>query len=122
MEVFFFFQAEDGIRDIGVTGVQTCALPILSHARHGLYDLRARRVALDLRPQPAYVDVYVAACEGVRARRDGLAYLGPAEGLPRPAHQQRKDLELRRREIQRPPVPADGVRPGVELQRPEPHG
>src|SRR3712207_7714094 len=27
---FFFFQAEDGIRDIGVTGVQTCALPILS--------------------------------------------------------------------------------------------
>src|SRR3712207_7125017 len=27
-EVFFFFQAEDGIRDIGVTGVQTCALPI----------------------------------------------------------------------------------------------
>src|SRR3712207_6926611 len=28
MRTFFFFQAEDGIRDIGVTGVQTCALPI----------------------------------------------------------------------------------------------
>src|SRR5258707_11696674 len=28
--IFFFFQAEDGIRDIGVTGVQTCALPISS--------------------------------------------------------------------------------------------
>src|SRR5476651_223291 len=27
---FFFLQAEDGIRDIGVTGVQTCALPIWS--------------------------------------------------------------------------------------------
>src|SRR5215203_6579390 len=27
-QVFFFFQAEYGIRDIGVTGVQTCALPI----------------------------------------------------------------------------------------------
>src|SRR5256886_6954133 len=27
--VFFFFQAEDGIRDLTVTGVQTCALPIL---------------------------------------------------------------------------------------------
>src|SRR5437867_3935180 len=26
---FFFFQAEDGIRDRTVTGVQTCALPIL---------------------------------------------------------------------------------------------
>src|SRR5438445_11652903 len=37
---FFFFQAEDGIRDIGVTGVQTCALPIWPLAdkdprRHG---------------------------------------------------------------------------------------
>src|SRR3712207_8718729 len=34
---FFFFQAEDGIRDIGVTGVQTCALPIstrLGISRH----------------------------------------------------------------------------------------
>src|SRR3989449_5126627 len=28
--VFFFFQAEDGIRDVAVTGVQTCALPIWS--------------------------------------------------------------------------------------------
>src|SRR2546429_7360466 len=27
--IFFFFQAEDGIRDVAVTGVQTCALPIL---------------------------------------------------------------------------------------------
>src|SRR3712207_8289648 len=27
---FVFFQAEDGIRDIGVTGVQTCALPIFA--------------------------------------------------------------------------------------------
>src|SRR2546429_6220245 len=26
--MFFFFQAEDGIRDVAVTGVQTCALPI----------------------------------------------------------------------------------------------
>src|SRR3989449_5745234 len=28
---FFFFQAEDGIRDVAVTGVQTCALPISSN-------------------------------------------------------------------------------------------
>src|SRR5256885_6057241 len=28
--IFFFFQAEDGIRDYKVTGVQTCALPIYS--------------------------------------------------------------------------------------------
>src|SRR2546427_6642096 len=30
---FFFFQAEDGIRDLTVTGVQTCALPILPQAQ-----------------------------------------------------------------------------------------
>src|SRR2546430_11772848 len=41
MSVFFFFQAEDGIRDLTVTGVQTCALPISfarsprANARHG---------------------------------------------------------------------------------------
>src|SRR3712207_7878139 len=32
----FFFQAEDGIRDIGVTGVQTCALPISRPRRHAI--------------------------------------------------------------------------------------
>src|SRR2546430_7071436 len=31
-ELFFFFQAEDGIRDLTVTGVQTCALPISTSA------------------------------------------------------------------------------------------
>src|SRR2546426_2341719 len=31
--IFFFFQAEDGIRDYKVTGVQTCALPILKASR-----------------------------------------------------------------------------------------
>src|SRR5256885_9761343 len=30
--LFFFFQAEDGIRDYKVTGVQTCALPICNSA------------------------------------------------------------------------------------------
>src|SRR2546430_2310796 len=33
MICFFFFQAEDGIRDLTVTGVQTCALPIFGHLR-----------------------------------------------------------------------------------------
>src|SRR5690606_40945000 len=31
---FFFFQAEDGIRDFHVTGVQTCALPIFDGGAH----------------------------------------------------------------------------------------
>src|SRR3989454_12847136 len=33
---FFFFQAEDGIRDYKVTGVQTCALPILTIVSDGV--------------------------------------------------------------------------------------
>src|SRR5690625_5833632 len=38
VRIFFFFQAEDGIRDGHVTGVQTCALPISLHGefRRGL--------------------------------------------------------------------------------------
>src|SRR2546422_6747846 len=38
LNVFFFFQAEDGIRDVAVTGVQTCALPIFLYAcPHSVY-------------------------------------------------------------------------------------
>src|SRR5436309_10554780 len=35
----FFFQAEDGIRDFHVTGVQTCALPILRGAKQSQKDV-----------------------------------------------------------------------------------
>src|SRR5256885_8708340 len=41
---FFFFQAEDGIRDYKVTGVQTCALPICGRADLPPVHLRARAV------------------------------------------------------------------------------
>src|SRR5699024_12171952 len=34
--LFFFFQAEDGIRDRNVTGVQTCALPILIYKNYNI--------------------------------------------------------------------------------------
>src|SRR3712207_8085224 len=44
---FFFFQAEDGIRDIGVTGVQTCALPISDRAGHELVRQRDAEAAAD---------------------------------------------------------------------------
>src|SRR5438046_6721611 len=40
MFFFFFFQAEDGIRDWSVTGVQTCALPISLALRKPLIPLR----------------------------------------------------------------------------------
>src|SRR5690349_23207651 len=35
---YFFFQAEDGIRDLYVTGVQTCALPISSRGAYATCD------------------------------------------------------------------------------------
>src|SRR2546427_7619535 len=77
VSVFFFFQAEDGIRDLTVTGVQTCALPICAHL---LPDARGagrpRRAALRRR-------------ERVGARRNprrgaGRAGAGPAalEAIP----------------------------------------
>src|SRR5207249_6724607 len=46
---FFFFQAEDGIRDRNVTGVQTCALPIylLASATESLNALRAELAAVE---------------------------------------------------------------------------
>src|SRR5256886_12369614 len=46
--LFFFFQAEDGIRDLTVTGVQTCALPILlaeENIRRGMNPADAGRAA-----------------------------------------------------------------------------
>src|SRR5476651_2847230 len=55
---FFFFQAEDGIRDIGVTGVQTCDLPISLGKALGAQDktgdaLAEYRKAVDLNQNPA---------------------------------------------------------------------
>src|SRR2546422_5526179 len=43
MTSLFFFQAEDGIRDVAVTGVQTCASSDLEHAGHQV--LRAANVS-----------------------------------------------------------------------------
>src|SRR5436305_11602847 len=48
--VCFFFQAEDGIRDADVTGVQTCALPIF--LRRLQAPLRARRERQSVGAEP----------------------------------------------------------------------
>src|SRR5256885_8431569 len=73
---FFFFQAEDGIRDYKVTGVQTCALPISDRPRerdrpappHRLLPLRLRR---QLR-QHFGDDLRGAAARRLLRREDGL--------------------------------------------------
>src|SRR5690606_39670404 len=45
---FFFFQAEDGIRDFHVTGVQTCALPIYCSAQIAKVLIQLLRYGLGL--------------------------------------------------------------------------
>src|SRR2546430_8940271 len=45
----FFFQAEDGIRDLTVTGVQTCALPICHRRGEVLFRKPLRSPTIDLR-------------------------------------------------------------------------
>src|SRR2546430_9240858 len=51
---FFFFQAEDGIRDLTVTGVQTCALPIFAQPTHPLH---GHRFAVQLAGEVEQVDL-----------------------------------------------------------------
>src|SRR5256885_9922883 len=46
--LYFFFQAEDGIRDYKVTGVQTCALPILAGEQLADQRCHLRGVALGI--------------------------------------------------------------------------
>src|SRR5258707_11118024 len=68
---FFFFQAEDGIRDIGVTGVQTCALPISPSAPEESVAIPNRRTD----PQDVFdvkTDVYLNWLTGFRNWTAGL--------------------------------------------------
>src|SRR2546425_7261732 len=59
--LFFFFQAEDGIRDKLVTGVQTCALPIYPKVREGVPEQLARRYrVLPLRITDSFLEVATA--------------------------------------------------------------
>src|SRR5256886_5903799 len=72
VKILFFFQAEDGIRDLTVTGVQTCALPIY---REKL--LRGLQRAAAKRPiEPERLEEVVASIEAAVRRRGGEA---PAE-------------------------------------------
>src|SRR2546429_2279120 len=68
---FFFFQAEDGIRDVAVTGVQTCALPICSRIadfdavweaswKENLFEAAIARVKKKIEPKQFQIfDCYV---------------------------------------------------------------
>src|SRR2546430_13549740 len=64
MFVFFFFQAEDGIRYLTVTGVQTCALPIFGRERRAGGEIAHLRELAN--------GVQVAAVAGDAQRRSDL--------------------------------------------------
>src|SRR5260370_36394342 len=66
--LFFFFQAEDGIRDSSVTGVQTCALPISVHPRQGVFQLPGVPAGRSLLDLPGDRDSHL---RGARARAVG---------------------------------------------------
>src|SRR2546427_6169004 len=59
--VFFFFQAEDGIRDLTVTGVQTCALPISCMLRRPT-PMPACCTAATSKPAPSSVMRSISQC------------------------------------------------------------
>src|SRR2546430_10452592 len=61
--IFFFFQAEDGIRDLTVTGVQTCALPICTLA--DLFDGKRQLVTYHFMFGPDWGDEGCPACSYV---------------------------------------------------------
>src|SRR3989449_603573 len=134
--LIFFFQAEDGIRDVAVTGVQTCALPIYRvqqrdvrpRHRHPRDLLAARRGGGDPRVLPG-----PRAHEGAagRHRRDAAPAGGrPPVGLPdaagRPRARAREtDAPLRPRPLprasrQRGGPPVSDARPLVEELVPAP--
>src|SRR6266446_8009773 len=75
---FFFFQAEDGIRDYKVTGVQTCALPISAVRTEELL------AAPPLDEDKARADADVAAAEGrartVQERIEKCSIFAPIDG------------------------------------------
>src|SRR2546430_11078673 len=55
LALVFFFQAEDGIRDLTVTGVQTCALPISADRVAGEEGVHADLEELRLGPRALHV-------------------------------------------------------------------
>src|SRR5256886_10070794 len=84
--IFFFFQAEDGIRDLTVTGVQTCALPIcvredLRHRGLDRRELRARALLVAEDVEEDARDLVLRALVPRRRERPG-APLDRARQLP----------------------------------------
>src|SRR3712207_3994633 len=78
----FFFQAEDGIRDIGVTGVQTCALPIFT-LDVMMLGMDGWRVLQLMKSDPRLARIPVIVCSIVDNRPLGYS-LGASDYIVKP--------------------------------------
>src|SRR3712207_1828092 len=78
----FFLQAEDGIRDIGVTGVQTCALPI-SATLVNVHESTMAREAGRLWPTHAGPEIGVASTKAFTAQVSAMTALAVAAAAAR---------------------------------------
>src|SRR5699024_12148965 len=97
---YFFFQAEDGIRDRNVTGVQTCALPIWGSA--GQRDRRERRgVGRGRRSWPAGPDRPPSHASLRRVLRSEERRVGKESRPTRKAEQEREGKAQRGAEARR---------------------
>src|SRR2546426_3531123 len=128
--IFFFFQAEDGIRDYKVTGVQTCALPISRSRRpprrRGGPSSREPVVEAQVRPHPG-------GDRETRLLRPRQPDLRP-EDVVVPEHDAAEELLVDephrlggRERLAGPPRrggtrPAGGAPPAPATQRPPPTG
>src|SRR5207302_5182110 len=87
--VFFFFQAEDGIRAFHVTGVQTCALPICTSKKSRSFHSAAATRQARAMPAPAAARSNARTARSARAAwaataRSEERRVGKERGPPRP--------------------------------------
>src|SRR2546430_13261558 len=91
---FFFFQAEDGIRDLTVTGVQTCALPI---SRNYQSALDSYNELLKKRDNSAMASDLVHQQEGEQFRVLDPPSLPRSPSFPKRSEERRVGKECRSR-------------------------
>src|SRR5437879_9333205 len=91
--MFFFFQAEDGIRDTSVTGVQTCALPIYRDQQHDVRVEPLEREREEGEVHAEHEELAVGEVDHAHDAEDQREADGD-EGVDAP-EQDRRDRELR---------------------------
>src|SRR5256885_12173662 len=102
--IFFFFQAEDGIRDYKVTGVQTCALPITQQAAPSVRQADAANAASPHAPVPASSAVAAVAPTAAAA----------SPGSPQLLQSMTRDLATLAQEVEQLKASVEQLRAGQQ--------